>query len=73
MNRNAYTNYLNDFDALLAKVENPGISRLIQSAVKNGMRVEEIAFFYGVSVDSIENDLAIFNRIQELTQQISKG
>lgn len=73
MNRHTYTNYLNNFDALLAKVENPGISRFIQSAVKNGMRVEEIAFFYGVSVDSIENDLAIFNRIQELTQQISKG
>lgn len=72
MDRNAYNNYLNDFDVLMAKIENPGISRQISSAVKNGMRVEEIAFFYGVSVDSIQNDLEILERIQILTQNVSK-
>lgn len=72
MDRKGYNDYLNNFDALLGKIENPSVAKLIQHGVKNGMRTEEIAHFYGVSVESIQNDLNILEQIQELTKTVSK-
>lgn len=72
MNRHEYSDYLNNFDALLAKIENPSIAKLIQQGVKNGMRTEEIAHFYGISVESIQNDLCVLEQIQTLTKSVSK-
>lgn len=72
MQRDKYLAYLAEFDELMSQLENPQIARTMENAASHGMRVEEIAFFYSVSVDSIQNDLDILERIQILTQNVSK-
>lgn len=73
MQRDAYNAYLNSFDALIAKLENPGLSRTFRQGVENGLRVEEIAHYHTLSVDTVQNDLDVLAEIQVLTNKFNKG
>lgn len=72
MNRNNYLKYLNRFDTLMGRLNYPNISRELSRAVKNGMAIEEIAFYHSIPIGELENELELLATLQELTIAIQK-